>query len=150
MKWIILTVATMGAPLASRADGTNNWTALHTAASAGDVRTAKTLLRQHPEYLNATEAGLHTPLHVAVFDGRTEITAVLIASGADLNAPDVCGWTPLHTAASRGEKAAAELLAAKGAQINFKDKAGQTPLRLALKYKHGDTATFLREHGAHE
>ncbi len=150
MKWIILTVVMIGTTLASRAAGTNAWTALHTAASAGDVHTAKILLRRHPEYLNATEAGLHTPLHVAVFDGRTEIAAVLIAGGADLNAPDVCGWTPLHTSASRGERAAAELLAAEGADINFKDKTGQTPLRLALKYKHADVATVLREHGAHE
>lgn len=148
MKWIILTVATMG--VASHVAGANDWTALHAAASAGDVRTAKILLCRHPEYLNATEAGLHTPLHVAVFDGRTEIAAVLIAGGANLNAPDICGWTPLHIAASRGEKAAAELLVARGVDMNFKDKTGQTPLRLALKYKHADIAAVLREHGAHE
>ena len=149
MKWIILTVAAIGTTLASQA-GTNDWTALHTAASAGDMCTAKILLRRHPEYLNANEAGLHTPLHVAVFDGQTEIATALVAGGANVNAVDICGWTPLHTAACRGEKAAAELLATKGADINFKDKTGQTPLRLALKYKHADIAAVLREHGAHE
>ena len=131
MKAFFLVTAIVGLALVARAD-TNEWTALHTAASAGDVLTAKTILQQHPEYLNATEAGAHTPLHVAVFDGRTEMVAWLIISGANVNAADVCGWTPLHTAASRGEMPAAKLLIGNGADINFKDRTGQTPLRLAL------------------
>src|SRR6266481_5412495 len=139
MNRIILIAAGVIAALTVSAE-TNEWTALHTAASAGDVKTATALLRQHPEYLNATEAGSHTPLHVAVFDRQTNTTALLIKCGADVNAPDVCGWSPLHTAAYRGELAAAEQLIASGADVDLKDHTGQTPLRLALKYKHADVA----------
>ena len=149
MKAFILVTAIVGLALVAQAD-TNDWTALHTAASAGDVLAAKIILQQHPEYLNATEAGAHTPLHVAVFDGRTEMVAWLIVSGANVNAADVCGWTPLHTAASRGEIPAAKLLIGKAADINFKDRTGQTPLRLAVKYKHEDLAEWLRQQGAKE
>lgn len=149
MKSILFAVMMVGAACAARAD-TNDWTTLHTAASAGDVATAQSVLRQHPEYLNATEAGAHTPLHVAVFDRQTNITALLIQCGADVNAPDVCGWSPLHTAAFRGEMAAAETLIAYGANVNLKDRTGQTPLRLALKYKHDALANMLRQHGAKE
>ena len=140
MTWIILAAAL----------STNEWTALHTAASAGDAKTAAALIRRHPEYLNATETGSHTPLHVAVFDRQTNTTALLIQCGADVNAPDVCGWSPLHTAAYRGERAAAEQLIANGADVNLKDHTGQTPLRIALKYKHDAVADMLRQRGAKE
>ena len=147
MKRIIFLVITFaGAALAD----SNEWTALHTAAGAGDVKTATTLIRQHPEYLNAPETGSHTPLHVAVFDRQTNTTALLIKCGADVNAPDVCGWSPLHMAAYRGETASAEALLAGGADVNLKDHTGQTPLRLAIKYKHDALAKTLRQHGAKE
>lgn len=149
MKSIIVASALMGVALAAKG-GSNEWTELHTAASAGDVPTAKTLLHRHPEYLNATETGSHTPLHVAVFDRQTNTTALLIQCGADVNAPDVCGWSPLHTAAYRGETVAAESLIAGGANVNLKDHTGQTPLRLAIKYKHDALAEVLRQHGAKE
>jgi len=149
MKRILFAIVMVGAACAAPA-GTNDWTALHTAASAGDVPAAQSILQQHPEYLNATEAGAHTPLHVAVFDRQTNTTALLIQCGADVNALDVCGWSPLHTAASRGETAAAETLIAHGANVNLKDRSGQTPLRLAIKYKHNALAEMLRRHGAKE
>jgi len=149
MKAFLLATTMISLALVARAD-TNDWTALHTAASAGDLLTAKIILQQHPEYLNATEAGAHTPLHLAVFDGRTAMVAWLIVAGANVNAPDVCGWTPLHTAASRGEMTAAKLLIGNGADVNFKDRTGQTPLRLAVKYKHEDLAEWLRQQGAKE
>src|SRR5438093_10092124 len=104
MNWLALLVALTAT--------TGGWTPLRTAASNGDVKAVKLLLLLKPSDLNATEAGQHTPLHVAVFDGRTEATRLLIERGANVNAPDVCGWTPLHTAANRGEKAATELLIA--------------------------------------
>ena len=138
-----------GTACGARSD-TNEWTALHAAASSGDAQAASLVLQRHPEYIDATEAGAHTPLHVAVFDGQTRIVAMLIAHGANINAQDVCGWTPLHTAASRGEIPAAELLVAKGADINSKDRTGQTALRLAIKYKHEDLAVWLRQRGAKE
>jgi ankyrin repeat protein len=149
MRRVFLIIAIVGAAGVASA-ATNEWTALHTAASAGDVETARTVLRQHPEYLNSREAGSHTPLHVAVFDRQTNATALLIQCGADVNAPDVCGWSPLHTAAYRGEAAVAEQLIAGGADVNLKDHTGQTPLRLAIKYNHPDVAQLLRRHGAHE
>ena len=135
--------------LTARAES-NEWTALHAAASSGDVKTATTLLRQHPELLNAGETGAHTPLHVAVFDRQTNTTALLIRCGADVNTPDVCGWSPLHMAAYRGEAAVAESLIDGGADVNLKDHTGQTPLRIALKYKHDAVADLLCQHGAHE
>jgi ankyrin repeat protein len=146
---ILWVLATLVVALTTRAD-TNEWTALHTAASNGDVKTATTLLRQHPEFLNTGETGAHTPLHVAVFDRQTNATAFLIQCGADVNAPDVCGWSPLHMAAYRGESAAAQSLIAGGADVNLKDHTGQTPLRIAIKYKHDATADLLRQHGARE
>jgi ankyrin repeat protein len=149
MKSLILAGIWIGAALIAEA-GANEWTSLHTAASAGDVKAAAKVLRRHPEYLNATETGQHTPLHVAVFDRQTNTTALLIQCGADVNAKDVCGWSPLHTAASRGGMAAAQQLIAAGADVNLKDHTGQTPLRLAIKYKHDDVATLLRRHGATE
>jgi len=75
---------------------------------------------------------------------------VLLAHGAAINAPDVCGWTALHTAVVRHHKDVVELLLAKGADINAKDRQGQTALHLAVKYHVPDVAEYLRQHGARE
>jgi ankyrin repeat protein len=59
-----------------------------------------------------------TPLHWAVFAGNTEVAALLIQEGADVNARDVNQKTPLHWAASRGMTEVAALLIEKGADVN--------------------------------
>ena len=92
-----------------------------------------------------------TPLHCAALNGHKEITELLIAKGADVNAKDADGVTPLHDAASEGRKETTELLIAKGADVNAKVASGpeqvKTPLDAANGTNHPETADLLRKHG---
>ena len=56
----------------------------------------------------------YTPLHWAASGGHKEVTEVLIANGADVNAMSRYGETPLDLARSKGHKDLADLLATIG------------------------------------
>ncbi len=59
-----------------------------------------------------------------------DLIALLIATGADVNARNAYGWPPLHIAAKYGYMRIAEMLLAAGARKNRRDKQG----RMAVDY----------------
>jgi len=136
--------------------------ALLDAAWDGNIEAVKQHLDAGAD-LNAKDGGGETPLHAAVFKGHKEIvfgstplhdaafsdlkevTELLIANGADVNAKAEEGWTPLHDAARGGHKEIAELLIAKGADLNAKDNDGETPVDYAIRKE--ELADLLRKHG---
>ena len=83
--------------------------------------------------------------HRAAQKGHKEITELLIAKGADVNAKEEDGWTPLHYAVYEGYKEIAELLIAKGADVNAKEEDGWTPLHDAATK---EIAELLIDNGA--
>jgi len=103
---------------------------------------------------NAYIAHYHdTALHCAAGGGASNtdeplIAALLIESGADVNASTGGGETPLHMASSRGHKAIAALLIAKGAEVNFSSKYLGTPLHSASKYGRLEIIKLLVARGA--
>jgi len=84
-------------------------------------------------------------LYEAAGDGHTELTKLLIAEGAGLNAKDSSGVTPLHEAAFKGHKKIVELLVAAGGDVNAIREDGYTPLDRANR--HPEIADLLRKHG---
>ena len=124
---------------------------IHDAAEDGDLAGVQAELDKGVD-VNAKdendEAGW-TPLHRAAQKGHKEITELLIANGADVNAEEEDGWTPLHYAALNGHKEIAELLIAKGADVNAKDVDGVTPLDVAINddVAEIETADLLRKQG---
>jgi ankyrin repeat protein len=138
---------------------------IHAAAETGNIEAVKQHLADGVN-MNAEDMIGWTPLYFAIDEGHTEITELLIAKGADinaknasaigLNAEDIRGWTPLHCAvkkASRtGEMDVVELLIIKGANVNAKDEAkddgGKTPLHWAVGFGQKEVVELLLRKGA--
>lgn len=72
-----------------------------------------------------------TPLWLAAGYGHVELLGVLIAKGADVNAPNAAGDTPLLAAVSRGHTPVVAALLRAGAHAGTPSRTGDTPLLLA-------------------
>ena len=136
--------------------------ALVAAIHAGELGTLTELLHDHPGLAAARivddKGGSGTPLHAAAdwpgfFPHGPEVVAMLIAAGADPNAPVEGSWhteTPLHWAASSDDVEVARALIDGGADIEAPGAsiAGGTPLDDAVGYGCWQVARLLVERGA--
>ena len=98
---------------------------LFDASRSGDRVAAARVLARAPELARVTGphpiwGGEPTALHVAVENGRADIAALLLETGADPNHPSDMydGWTPMLIAASRESAELIELLRSHGARID--------------------------------
>lgn len=121
---------------------------LLSAVEKNDLQRVKELLRQGAD-VQVKDAHGATPLLKAARYGYTEIAALLIEKGADVNAKDdAIGMTPLILAASRGHTDTTKLLIEKGADPNAKAKDGRTSLMGAAYSGFIDIAKLLIVKGA--
>lgn len=67
-------------------------------AIKSDPRSVAGLLGDNPGILNTKDENGDTLLHIAVIENNPSIVSLLIAKGADVNAPGEEGYTPLHHA----------------------------------------------------
>ena len=132
---------------ASQGDG---MTALHWAASQGNVDLASLLLYAGADVEAVTRIGEYTPLHVASRSGQPAVVKRLLEAGADVTRrASVTGATPLHMAAASGNAESVTLLLDKGAEINAREQeADQTPLMFAAALDRGDVVKLLLARGA--
>ena len=138
--------------------------ALHRAASRGDAELVSLLLeagaepgamsRRHGAALHwAAQVGsaviaptpgfLVTPLHYAAREGHLETIRLLLAHGADANAPSRFYGTPLHWAAGRGQRETVGLLIAQGARAAALNDHRATSLERARQRGHTEVAMLL-------
>ena len=102
-----------------------------------------------------------TPMAYAAAQGKLGVLKVLLAQGADFNAPttnenrSVVGYTLLHWAANNGQVEVVRYLLSKGANPNAKDKKTRSVLQVAMgfinPYEDADRcmiAKLLIAHGA--
>jgi len=102
-----------------------------TAIKAGEVEQVKTYLADeakiniwHPEYGT-------TPLTWASLVGRSEAVALLLETGAEVNARNRDGGRALHAAAFLGRAGIVDQLIAAGADVHAKSGTGETALNSA-------------------
>ena len=97
-----------------------------------------------------------TPLHVAVEYGRSAAVELLLAAGADVEAPEGAapGFRPLHRACLPRPGSAAvdptliEILLKHGARGDVTDDRGTTPLHLCVEWCEADLVERLIGHAA--
>ncbi len=121
------------------------WTFLHKGAAEGKLPYVRTMMLASKAQANATDELGRTPLHVV---STAEGARVLIARGANVNAPDKEKRTPLLAALLRGNDDVARELLTAGAFVNLRDAADFSPLRIALQRKSAEMARALVEKGA--
>jgi len=100
------------------------------AAATGDIASIEQHVSAGTEVDALHPATGSTALNGAALLGRTEAAALLIDSGADVNARNREGNTALHTAAFFGHIETVELLLEKGADVSARGQNWQTPLDL--------------------
>src|SRR5262245_47237945 len=133
---------------AAHATSADGFTALHLAAyfaGPAGAETASLLLDAGADAnARSTNEMVVQPLHSAVSAGNEGVVAVLLGSGADVNAAQRAGYTALHGAAHNGAAAIADRLLAAGADRSARTDAGRTPADLAEEAGHAELAARLR------
>jgi len=91
---------------------------LITAINLDDLEEARKILKSGI-IPNSSSGGRYSPLHVAAWAGRTEMTKMLINAGADINAREaLTGKTPIYNAFSYD---VIKMLIDAGADVNIQD-----------------------------
>ena len=117
-------------------------------AAVRDPGRAETLLRAHPELLNARWIHDETVLHFLAIEGFASGVAFLLEHGADVDAVNEFGDSALIDVVSLGEVAIARLLLAHGANPNVTSKTKDSPLHTAVQSGDAALAELLLEAGA--
>jgi len=131
---ILDALAAGGADLQVRLKGE---TLLHLAAAIGNIEVATWLLDNgaNVNSVNNCADGCaelgYTPLHSGLEFRDDEMTVLLLARGARLEATGADGRTAMSKAALRGKLSGAFVLARHGADLTRADGAGMTPFDLA-------------------
>jgi ankyrin repeat protein len=105
-----------------------------TAARNGDRDGVVKYLDQYgPAIINERDNIQARAITWAAFAGHTEIVALLLDRGADINSPGTSGKPPLSWAAEQGREETMAFLLDRGASLEARDDSGLTPMDYAQR-----------------
>ena len=107
-------------------------TILHYAAAYGQTDLIKLIVSHDDVDLDIRDKFGETPLHRAVRFRHDDVIALLIQSGATVDAVDQKGQTALHRACDMGKATNVQLLLERGANPTLTDESGKTPLMVGV------------------
>ncbi|MBV9769789.1 MAG: ankyrin repeat domain-containing protein [Bryobacterales bacterium] len=117
-------------------------------AMKGDMDAVRSMLKQSPANVNASQSDGSTALLWAAYWNDLQTVQALIAAGADVNASNRDGVTPLSQACVNGNASMVEALLKAGANANAFQAEGQTVLMTAARAGNPDAVKLLLDHGA--
>jgi len=120
------------------------------ASALGKSDIIKDTLQQNPALINEFSEDGFTPLSLASYFGKEDITHLLLLNGADPNIPSKNGYNvyPLHSAVAANYTMIAKMLLEAGAEINVVQMSGATPLHSAAHNGNIELLILLLEAGA--
>lgn len=125
---------------------------LHTAASRGNEKMVKMLLRKMTGLRRALRGiclwSANTALRLAVVREQEEVVRILIENGADVDSKHCYNFTLLHYAVVSNNLPITSLLIENGANVSSINHMGRTPLHTAVEHDFEDMARLLVEKGA--
>ena len=132
---------------AAQGDG---MTALHWAATHGDVDEVRMLIAAGARLDATTRNGSYSPLQLAARAGNAPVVKALLDAGANVNAATSSGGaTALHFAAAQGDIEVIRALLNRFAAVNARESAfGQTPLMWAAANDRVPAIELLIARGA--
>ena len=89
-----------------------------------------------------------TPLALAAANGKTKITEILLAAGAQPNSEDDQSRTPLMEASNAGHADTVAMLIKHGADVNAADRHQETGLMMAAAWGYHKVVQTLVQAGA--
>jgi len=122
----------------------DGFTALGLACYFGQFEAARYLVLKGADVNLPSRNGFNVyPLHSAAAGNYTDISRMLIESGADINVKQQMGVTPLHSAAQNGNLELIILLLEKGAVVDVRMEGGKLPADLARAKGFTEIADIL-------
>ena len=121
--------------------------ALSLATLQGSCANVESLLLNGAS-VDTVDVRRRTALHFSSWNGRADLSSILIGAGADLEAVDSLGYTPLVLAATGGWCDAMGVLLVAGANVHFITPGGETALSLAASCGRIGAVKMLVQAGA--
>ncbi|XP_064473258.1 transient receptor potential cation channel subfamily A member 1 homolog isoform X2 [Ornithodoros turicata] len=118
-------------------------TTLHSACAYNFPNVVREIVRQDRRLVNAMDAHWNTPLHAAAQGGFSEIVALLVESGAELEAKNYYEWTPLTVACRTGDFDTVSNLLVAGSSVLTVDKMKNRPLHVAAQFGNDKIVDLL-------
>ena len=129
----------------------NAWVArgspLYYASLCGFRDLADSIIKGHPEQVNATGGRLHSPLAAALCKGHFHVAELLLQHGASVDVTDHNNQTLLQAASVDGRSEVARWLLERGADPNSQQNDHVPPIHLATVNGHAGVIQTLLEHG---
>ncbi len=113
------------------------------AVKQGDVKSLKELVKTK-ETANAALPNGKSVLMLSIWEGKTDITALLLERGANINAVDNGGKTALMLAVWKENLPLVKFLIQKGADVNAKNSDGLTAADVAELSGNGDMIDYFK------
>lgn len=122
--------------------------ALHYAIIEGHCDIVEYLLDNFKDIsVNQSDAGMFSPLQIAIQNGNLRMVKFLLEKRANINFANRQRHTPLHTAAQQGYVDIINVLVENGANLNAYDLDDCSPLSHAILYRHEEAAKLLIKKG---